>query len=447
MIIGLIKNKLKAVLIKILFTTPVLEYPPAGGPELRIANTIKALNMVSELHIISRVSFKNTGGYCAEKYFKNICYNYRYSPSAYINSCLLFKVLSYRLKINSKILNLIINIPLKIINRVYSILMKDIMIIYYNDINYIRKYIKRNKIDIVWFGYGNISYELMKNLKESLPEVKMVCDTDSVWSRFILRELDVENDYVRIKKIKENGLKKEKEEKSWVDFMDVTTAVSEVDAEYYRSIASDCEKIKIFSNVIDLKMYANKSFNNNKIIKPYIYLAGSFGNDNSPMNRAAEWVINKIFPIVKKSIPHLSLCILGKNSERINKYIKDDSIIVTGKVQTVLPYLCNADVSMVPLKYESGTRFKILEAGVCGIPIVSTSLGAEGIPVIHNESIIIADTTIEFANAIIKLVNDKYFSRKIALNCKNMVEEKYSVNALSKEGQIINDYLMKNDNK
>ena len=105
--------------------------------------------------------------------------------------------------------------------------------------------------------------------------------------------------------------------------------------------------------------------------------------------------------------------------------ISKKNITVTGQLTSVLPYLRNANVALVPLKFESGTRFKILEAGACNIPIVSTTLGAEGIPVTNSENILIADES--FANAIIRLINDEKFSSKISNNCKNLIYESFSI--------------------
>ena len=166
--------------MRILFTTPILEYPPAGGPALRIINTIKALNMLYELHIISRVPFKKIGGYYAEKYIKKICYKYGYSPNAYIINILTTNILSYRFKTRIIIINEILNTPIRILNRIYIVLLRKIINNINYDTKYIKKYINKNKIDIVWFGYGNISYELMKKLKNYLPKQKMVFDTNSV---------------------------------------------------------------------------------------------------------------------------------------------------------------------------------------------------------------------------------------------------------------------------
>lgn len=429
--------------MKILFTTPILEHPPAGGPQLRIENSIKALNKISELHLISRISREAIGGNEAEKFYKSICYTFSYTPVAEsFSNEILHRVIKFRFNVKIESMNRFINIPFKLFGRIRNLVnKKSEEKVLAEDVEFIKKYVRKNKIDVIWFGYGNISYKLMKLLKKDLPEIKMVCDTDSVWSRFVLRELDVESDPDRREKIKDEGYNKELEETKWVELMDVTTAVSEVDADYYKTITSDKSRIHIFSNVIDIGMYKKSYFQPEDFKKPCIYLAGSFGHDNSPMDRAAMWMLEEIYPIVKKNIPEISFYIIGRNSERLRDQVCDDSVKVIGKVDSVLPYLCNADVSVVPLKFESGTRFKILEAGACGIPIVSTTLGAEGIPVINNNDILIADTPEDFANAIIRLINNEQLTQKLAFNCKKLIEEKYSVEYLAKEGQKIIEYL------
>ena len=79
------------------------------------------------------------------------------------------------------------------------------------------------------------------------------------------------------------------------------------------------------------------------------------------------------------------------------------------------------------------TRFKILEAAACKTPIISTTLGAEGIPVRNNYEILIADTSEEFAQAIIKVINDKNLIESLKENCYKLVQRSYCVESLSKE--------------
>lgn len=399
---------------KILFTTPILEHPPAGGPFLRIENSIKALNKISELHIVSRVKKKDIGGQKAEDFYKKLCFKFTYLKLPRKN---IISRLTYFFKNFSP----------------HFIKAK-------NDADFIVKYARQNKIEIIWFGFGNISYDLIKKVKEIAPDLKLICDTDSVWSRFVLRGLPFIKDENKKLQIQKEGQAKEKEEADWVNFCDVTTAVSNVDADYYKSLTVHKDRVKLFSNVIDIENYKNHFSKPQNFSSPAIYFAGYFGK-GSPTDIAARFVINEVLPLVKKSIPEIHFYIIGKDSKETLSDINDSNISVIGQVDSVLPYLCNADVALVPLFFESGTRFKILEAGACAVPMVSTTLGAEGIDVEDQKDIIIADDAQKFADGIIKLIQDKNFAKTIADNCKSLIIANFSVEKHAQEAQEILDYL------
>jgi polysaccharide biosynthesis protein PslH len=94
-------------------------------------------------------------------------------------------------------------------------------------------------------------------------------------------------------------------------------------------------------------------------------------------------------------------------------------------------------VALVPLKFESGTRFKILEAGACGVPIVSTTLGAEGLPVTDGKDILIADEPAPFADAILKVLKDRAGARALAERCREVVRKGFSVEFLRGQAESI----------
>ena len=402
--------------MKILFTTPIIEHPAAGGPQLRIENSIKALAIISELHVIARNYKKNIGGNDAIRFYNKYACDFSFAPSVK--------------KLSS-------NRYIRKIQKIFrSFLLSELQ----RDANYILQIAKQNNINTVWFGYGNISYDLIKLIKKLNPSLNLICDTDSVWSRFLLRELPYEKDKKRAAQIKAAGEAKEKEEQEWVDLCDITTAVSDVDLNYYSNIATDKSKIMLFSNVIDLDTYSNHPKKPVEFKSPNLYLAGSFG-PKSAMDKAARWFIDDIFPLVKKEIPSIHFYIVGSGSKETLSDIKDSNISILGKLPSVLPYLCYADVSLVPLKFESGTRFKIMEAAACNIPIVSTTLGAEGIPVEHEKSILIADSEEEFSNSIIKIIEDKKFSENIAKNCYSLIEQNNSITSLVNEAEKIVERL------
>jgi len=411
----------------IVFTTPILEHPAAGGPQLRIENSIKALDRICNLYIISQVSAKQIGKKHDVKYLHDLCKNFSYTPS----------------KSGRRYSQLFFN---RVFRKICKILSPKLILSKTDsekDIEYFVKYVQKMNADILWFGFGNVSFPLIQELRRKIPAVKFVCDTDSVWSRFILRELDVESDPVRRKKIQEEGDAKSIEERKNAELCDVTTAVSEIDAEYYRSICDRPDKIHIFSNVIDIDTYKNSPTSPPSYKRPALFLGGSYYSEKSPMVYAANWLIKNVMPLVWQRHPNVYVYLVGRGSNEFCDSLLSEHVIATGKIDSVLPYLCNAICALVPLFFESGTRFKIMEAGACNIPIVSTTLGAEGIPVINERDCLIADTPEDFANSILRLLEDNELAEKLSKNCHKLIKEKYSIDSLESEAYKIINYLFK----
>jgi glycosyltransferase involved in cell wall biosynthesis len=395
-------------MIRVLFTSPILIHPPTGGPQLRVENSLKALNRISEVHVVSRVGRKALGGSEAQAFYERNSARFVYAPS-----------------VQSQLPRQLRKIWLRLVDP---------------DSHFILRYLDDHKIDIVWFEFGCVSFPLIRKLKKLRPDIKMVCDTDSVWSQFVLRELPFENDPKRKKSIARAGKQKQREEAQWVNLVEATTAVSEVDAGYYRSLTSNPAKIRMFYNVLDLSNYAPSQDQSFSLTRPAICLSGSFFK-NSPMEQAARWMIHEVMPLVRAKMPPAMLYVIGSKSDIFLADIHDKNVTVTGRVPSVLPYLQNCDVATVPLKFESGTRFKILEAGACLTPVVSTTLGAEGLDVVDREHVLIADTSQAFADSIVKLISDKPLARRIAANCRKLVEERYSLQALEQQAKGILEYL------
>lgn len=415
----------------ILFTTPVLHHPPIGGPTLRIENSIKSLSQIVNLYIYSRVSPREMGGSSAIKFYQTYCQEFYLSPFYLQKNSWLKKIKS---------------LPYRVINKVSrKFLNKNIFHLHHqeseNDYEHLLDVANQIQADIIWLGYGNISYPLLKYIKNN-SNYKVVLDTDSVWSRFILRGLPYANNEKQYQQINQSGQDKIDEEKWGTKLADITTAVSEIDAEYYQSLANNSQQICLFSNVIDLESYQSIPPIPTDFKNPSIYLAGTFSPD-SPMDDAARWVINQVLPLIRQQIPNIHFYIIGNGSDTTLSDIQDSQITITGKLESVLPYLCHVNVALVPLRFESGTRFKILEAGACKIPVVSTTLGAEGIPVTNEYDILIADEPQEFAEAMLKLIRDKELAEKVSTNLHNLIQQKYSISSLVDEGKEILDQLLK----
>jgi glycosyltransferase involved in cell wall biosynthesis len=388
-----------------------MEYPATGGPQLRVLNSVEVLNSVSELTILNQDANATQE---TEKFFRKISHSY------------------YSLKReNSPILG-----RRKLFFRIFRRLSKRK---YKYETYQFLKLLSEIEVDIIWFGFGNISYPLIREIRKMHPNKILVCDTDSVWSRYLLRGLP----YLKLRKkfsILLSGLRKRYEEAKLVKICDVITAVSEVDADYYRNLG-DKTKIFSFSNVIDLKAYAYEIENKFIIKKSSIFLGGSFGEAGMPMNVATRWFLKEVFPIILRVLPEAHLYIVGRRSEKEFGIFESPNITVTGMVESVLPYLKFSDVSVVPLHFESGTRFKILEAGASRVPIVSTSLGAEGIKVINNVHLLIADSSEDFAEAVCKILLDRQLSNDLSNNCFALVANQYCLEYLKIEAESIINFV------
>jgi glycosyltransferase involved in cell wall biosynthesis len=154
-----------------------------------------------------------------------------------------------------------------------------------------------------------------------------------------------------------------------------------------------------------------------------------------PNSEGLLWFYNSIWATIKKTFPQLQLLIVGsgKLPKGCEQLMNDSSLVFTGTVDEVQPWYNKAAVSIVPLLNGSGTRLKILEAMSFGLPVVSTSKGAEGIDYTDEKDIIIADEAEEYANQLINLLANKERRISIGRGGRELVEKKYNWNIIGKK--------------
>jgi len=157
--------------------------------------------------------------------------------------------------------------------------------------------------------------------------------------------------------------------------------------------------------------------------------------DWMPNDDGVVWFLANVLPLIRTKRPDCSLAIVGRRpSASLRKLAKDDPrIVVTGTVTDVRPYLWRSKVSIVPLRIGGGTRLKIYEAMGAQVPVVSTTIGAEGLDVRDGENIALADSPREFADRCLALLDDADARRRLSSAAWEMVSSCYSWDVVSRK--------------
>ncbi len=149
--------------------------------------------------------------------------------------------------------------------------------------------------------------------------------------------------------------------------------------------------------------------------------------DWMPNIDGTQWFLSEVLPLIRARKPDVRLAIVGRNPPpSLIAAATGDSITVTGTVPDVRPYLWESAVSIVPLRVGGGTRLKIFEAMAAGTAVVSTTVGAEGLPVQHGETIRIADTAEGFAAECLDLLENASVRTALARKALELIQANFS---------------------
>lgn len=146
-----------------------------------------------------------------------------------------------------------------------------------------------------------------------------------------------------------------------------------------------------------------------------------------PNEDAIKFFTSEILPLIKRDVPDAKLTIVGRNPfpSLIELGKRDSSIVVTGRVEDVRPYIERASAYIVPIRIGGGTRLKIYEAMAMEKAVVSTTVGAEGLPVKDGVELVLADTPEDFAAATVRVLTDKDYARGLGRRAAERVRASF----------------------
>lgn len=211
-------------------------------------------------------------------------------------------------------------------------------------------------------------------------------------------------------------------ERTYLRQSDHVLAVSATDRDFFAHYV-DPAKISVIPTGVDLEYFSPAPGDEQENA---IVFTGSM--DWNANEDGVGYFVRDILPRIRRDVPDATFWVVGRNPSARLKALdsQQDGVRITGTVDDIRPYLNRGSVYVVPLRVGSGTRLKIFEAMAAGKAIVSTTIGAEGLPVTDEENIVLADDPDRFADRVVSLLRDRARRRTLGNAARQLVEERYS---------------------
>jgi len=273
---------------------------------------------------------------------------------------------------------------------------------------------------LIWFDYGFWG-QYLADIPS--PRVPTVLGTHNVQSDIVKGNLRPLPPGPRLVAARVRYHAQRWHERRYTGRFDCVVSVSEEDRRHYARFCGD-GRSRLIPNFIDEERYRPEHplpRGDSEMVMT--------ANFASSQNRfGAEWLLEEVWPRIAARNPEARLALVGRGSEEVGRRFGSlPGVSVTGEVDSVVPWLRQAALAVVPIRHGSGARLKILEALACETPLVSTTLGARGIAVTNGESAIIADDTDAFARAAVRLLADRSEREMIAAAGLDVLRREYTL--------------------
>ncbi len=384
--------------MKILFLTSRLPFPPIGGDKLRTYNFIKRIKKEHQVTLISFIENENELNYADE-------YQQYYNKLITIK---LPKLVSY-------------------LNSMKGLLSSEPLQIHY----YSSQKMKDAVLQELKEGYDTIFCHLIR-MAQYLPRdinINKVIDFTDAISMNYLRSKNYRKGFFSIINRIESKRVLRYEQKTILQ-SDISIFISDIDAGFLRNGQNE-NKIRIVGNGVDLNKFRfyQGYYDENQI---------SFvGNMRTfPNTDAVLYFTDEILPILMSKKPNLKFYIVGTNPNYAVKRLHNGkNIFVTGYVDSVIPYIQQSAVVVAPMRVGAGVQNKILEAMAIGTPVVTTTIGAEGL---NSTKLLIGDGPEELAKHILTLIENPDLRRKFSKSMREYIERNFTwEKSLSKLDEIL----------
>ncbi|NCN87416.1 MAG: glycosyltransferase [Candidatus Pacebacteria bacterium] len=385
--------------MKILMLTPYLPYPLLSGGQIRTYNLLKKLANKHEVTLFALIKEDSEKQYIAEleKYCTKVkVFKRSQKPFTFTNI--------FRTAISSFPFLVIRNHVKETINAVEEELAREQYDLIHAETFYMMPHIPQTDTPTIlveqtieYLGYESFADKI------HIPILKQLLNMDI---RKIIRW-----------------------EKHYWNSCDKLIVMSEDDKNFIADQIGQKEKIEVVSNGVDTSWFKQKEKNLPK--DPTLLSVGTF--NWLPNVEAVEFLVNKVWPKVKDSMPKAKLWIVGNSpTKEVFAYQKkDSSITVTGGIPDIREAFNGAHILMAPVFSGKGTRYKILEAMASHTPIIATDIAVEGLGVENEKHVLTSNSGEGMAKLAIKLLKDQELQKKLATNGFKFVKDNYDWQEIS----------------
>jgi len=214
-------------------------------------------------------------------------------------------------------------------------------------------------------------------------------------------------------------------EKACVDIAQNVFLIAQAEIALFNKTVAETSNVTELGNGIDANEFTPSKNGSADLRKYNLLFTGVM--DYKPNVDAVIWFSNEIWPQVIEHFPEATFTIAGMNPvESVKKLSEHANIEVTGFVDDILPYFQRANAFVAPFQIARGVQNKVLQAMSCGLPVVTTSMGAEGIACHHNENVLIADTPDAFVEALLNVLDSSKEAELLGGNARQTILKHYS---------------------
>lgn len=197
------------------------------------------------------------------------------------------------------------------------------------------------------------------------------------------------------------------------------------DVSFIRERISEQVPVQVVGNGVDLDFFRPDAVADARAERPTVLFCGAM--DYVPNTDALKWFFAEIFDGLKREIPELETFIVGRSpTEEVKAYASRPDVTVTGGVPDVRPYYRRSWLQIVPLRIGGGTRLKIVESMAIGTPVVSTTIGAQGLGIRHDHDILLADTPDMFIRETVRGLRDAPLRDRLEVAGMKTANERFS---------------------